>query len=531
MAIDLHFSPDMTRKLTEWLEHWTRLADLGRAAGLLPVLGWGLSSGSELSTLVWKLSGSTPSLSLVPGLLVPPQWEVRVVDIFRINSAKSVLVFWTTPADIRKRMSLVRRLSCHVRLVGFQKPAGGTRTRGLSRVGLDCSQRRLYRTTPRLLHDGYEWQDPKSPEDVVNVTFIDQDGEEHKVKAKVGDNVMYLAHRHDIDLEGACEASCACCTCHVYVEGGFFDGLPEAKEEEEDMLDLAPFLQDNSRLGCQIKLTKEMDGITLALPRATRNFYVDGHVPKPHWRRGMVLIVLNSISVGTVYLYLERGGHAGPPKQTDKKTVVMRSWSAISTFFDYMHSRLSLSRKKCLAKLPPYCSTARPWTQFLNDFAWLKTIFLTCAWLCVATKLAVHYCGCLLFILLPICFFGGRTTSCWNRHKLYAGDRLRNDGGTEKIYSQVSLSPPEVSCTCTKPAPYVTSSSPLNHTRMVQHTSFARSSAAFVFCWQRWQGTSTKNMAANTMYCRTLWMHKSSKFCVQSLFLFFYFLSFSAAWG
>lgn len=52
---------------------------------------------------------------------------------------------------------------------------------------------------------------------------------------------------------------------------------------EDDMLDMAPMLQENSRLGCQIILTPELEGIELTLPKVTRNFYVDGHVPKPHW--------------------------------------------------------------------------------------------------------------------------------------------------------------------------------------------------------------------------------------------------------
>jgi ferredoxin len=52
--------------------------------------------------------------------------------------------------------------------------------------------------------------------------------------------------------------------------------------EEEDMLDLASLLKINSRLGCQIVLTKEMEGMVLELPKHTLNFYVDGHVPQPH---------------------------------------------------------------------------------------------------------------------------------------------------------------------------------------------------------------------------------------------------------
>uniref|UniRef100_A0A0K8VBW8 Adrenodoxin-like protein, mitochondrial n=1 Tax=Bactrocera latifrons TaxID=174628 RepID=A0A0K8VBW8_BACLA len=116
----------------------------------------------------------------------------------------------------------------------------------------------------------------------VRVTYIDKDGKRTEVKGKVGDNVLYLAHRYGIEMEGACEASLACTTCHVYVIGNHFDQLPEADEKEDDLLDMAPFLRENSRLGCQIVLTKELDGLELQLPSATRNFYVDGHKPKPH---------------------------------------------------------------------------------------------------------------------------------------------------------------------------------------------------------------------------------------------------------
>ncbi|XP_059848292.1 ferredoxin-2, mitochondrial isoform X1 [Hypanus sabinus] len=125
-------------------------------------------------------------------------------------------------------------------------------------------------------------QKPESSADVVNVTFIDRSGRRVPVRGKVGDNILYLAQNHGIDLEGACEASLACSTCHVYVDEEHFDKLPEPVEREEDMLDMAPVLQLNSRLGCQIILTKELEGMELTLPKITRNFYVDGHVPKPH---------------------------------------------------------------------------------------------------------------------------------------------------------------------------------------------------------------------------------------------------------
>lgn len=86
----------------------------------------------------------------------------------------------------------------------------------------------------------------------VNVTFIDKMGKKVKVKGKIGDNVLYLAHRYEIDIEGACEASLACTTCHVYVHHDYIDKLPAPVETEEDLLDLAPFLKENSRLGISI---------------------------------------------------------------------------------------------------------------------------------------------------------------------------------------------------------------------------------------------------------------------------------------
>ncbi|XP_058830944.1 adrenodoxin-like protein 1, mitochondrial isoform X2 [Topomyia yanbarensis] len=133
-----------------------------------------------------------------------------------------------------------------------------------------------------LRHGEYEWQDPKSDAEVVNITYIDKDGNRMTVRGKVGDNALYLAHRYGVEMEGACEASLACTTCHVYVLGDYGDKLPASEEKEDDLLDMAPFLKENSRLGCQIVLTKEMEGMELQLPLATRNFYVDGHKPKPH---------------------------------------------------------------------------------------------------------------------------------------------------------------------------------------------------------------------------------------------------------
>jgi len=103
------------------------------------------------------------------------------------------------------------------------------------------------------------------------MTFIDRDGTRHEVDAPVGMSVLEIAHRHDIDIEGACEGSLACSTCHIIVDPEWYELLKDASEDEEDMLDLAFGLTKTSRLGCQIVMTEELDGLTVKLPAATRN--------------------------------------------------------------------------------------------------------------------------------------------------------------------------------------------------------------------------------------------------------------------
>ena len=80
-----------------------------------------------------------------------------------------------------------------------------------------------------------------------------------------------VAHKHAIDIEGACEGSLACSTCHVIVDPDWYDLLKEATEDEEDMLDLAFGLTKTSRLGCQITMSEELDGLVVSLPPGSRN--------------------------------------------------------------------------------------------------------------------------------------------------------------------------------------------------------------------------------------------------------------------
>ena len=107
------------------------------------------------------------------------------------------------------------------------------------------------------------------------MTFVDTDGTAREVDAPVGLSVLEIAHRNNIDLEGACEGSLACTTCHVVVDAEWFELLQEPTEDEEDMLDLAFGLTHTSRLGCQIIMRDELDGLKVKLPSATRNMMVD----------------------------------------------------------------------------------------------------------------------------------------------------------------------------------------------------------------------------------------------------------------
>jgi len=101
--------------------------------------------------------------------------------------------------------------------------------------------------------------------------FVERNGQPREVEAPLGLSVLEVAHKHGVDIEGACEGSLACSTCHVIVDPDWYTKLRPAAEEEEDMLDVAFGLQKTSRLGCQIVMSDELDGLTVRLPGATRN--------------------------------------------------------------------------------------------------------------------------------------------------------------------------------------------------------------------------------------------------------------------
>ncbi|MDH3242056.1 MAG: ferredoxin family 2Fe-2S iron-sulfur cluster binding protein [Alphaproteobacteria bacterium] len=107
------------------------------------------------------------------------------------------------------------------------------------------------------------------------MTFINKDGSRTEVDAPIGQSVLEIARANEIDIEGACEGSLACSTCHVIVHPTDFERLADATEDEEDMLDLAFGLTATSRLGCQIIMSQELDGMTVTLPAETYNMMDD----------------------------------------------------------------------------------------------------------------------------------------------------------------------------------------------------------------------------------------------------------------
>lgn len=100
---------------------------------------------------------------------------------------------------------------------------------------------------------------------MINITVIDREGEEHQLEAPtdMNMNMMELCKAYELPVKGTCGGMALCSTCHMYVESDH--DLPEMSEDEEDMLDQAFFVEDNSRLGCQLKLADDMEGLVVRL--------------------------------------------------------------------------------------------------------------------------------------------------------------------------------------------------------------------------------------------------------------------------
>ncbi|KAK9588055.1 mitochondrial matrix iron-sulfur protein [Aspergillus fumigatus] len=140
------------------------------------------------------------------------------------------------------------------------------------------SPRRSFSITARVQHGHVT---PPKPGEELHVSFIDKDGQKHDFEVAEGDNLLDIAQANDLEMEGACGGSCACSTCHVIVEDPeVFDKMEEPSDDENDMLDLAFGLTETSRLGCQVVMNKDLDGLVVRLPSMTRNLQASDFAQK-----------------------------------------------------------------------------------------------------------------------------------------------------------------------------------------------------------------------------------------------------------
>lgn len=123
----------------------------------------------------------------------------------------------------------------------------------------------------RALNFSTHCNDSDNKKDINFIYKYLKDGTEVKCTAKEGTNLLKAAHQNKVDIEGACDCSLACSTCHVILGKDLYDKLEISEEVEEDLLDLAFGLTETSRLGCQIKLTKDFEGTIISIPSNSNN--------------------------------------------------------------------------------------------------------------------------------------------------------------------------------------------------------------------------------------------------------------------
>ena len=102
---------------------------------------------------------------------------------------------------------------------------------------------------------------------MTKITFIEDNGTARDVEVENGSTVMEAAIRNAIPgIEAECGGACACATCHIYVDEAWLSALKPAQPMEEDMLDFAFDVRENSRLACQIKVSDALDGLIVRTP-------------------------------------------------------------------------------------------------------------------------------------------------------------------------------------------------------------------------------------------------------------------------
>ena len=104
---------------------------------------------------------------------------------------------------------------------------------------------------------------------MVKIIYVEHNGARHEVNVPEGENLMEGAVQNMVPgIEAECGGGCACATCQVYVDASWRDHFPAAEDMETEMLSFAPHVQAESRLGCQLRVTEETDGLVVRMPES-----------------------------------------------------------------------------------------------------------------------------------------------------------------------------------------------------------------------------------------------------------------------
>ena len=99
-----------------------------------------------------------------------------------------------------------------------------------------------------------------------NVFYRTLDGTDHEIDIEEGTTLMEAGRDNNLGIEGTCGGSLSCATCHIIIDNEWYDKVGKPSEDEEDMLDLAFGLEPTSRLGCQIRMNNDLDGLKVRIP-------------------------------------------------------------------------------------------------------------------------------------------------------------------------------------------------------------------------------------------------------------------------
>jgi ferredoxin-2, mitochondrial len=123
----------------------------------------------------------------------------------------------------------------------------------------------------RIVFDKTQTARIATMDNMINITLFDRDGVKHELEGPtdMNMNLMELCKAYELPVKGTCGGMALCSTCHVYVLSDH--DLPEISEDEENILDQAFFVKDNSRLGCQLHLHDELEGLTVQLAPESEN--------------------------------------------------------------------------------------------------------------------------------------------------------------------------------------------------------------------------------------------------------------------